>query len=81
MKIGLERGTFSVSGFVSAPGQSYSDKGRQEIFLNGRPIKNNVITRAIYDAYQSMIMKDRHPATILFINMDPAAVDVNGHPS
>ncbi len=81
MEIGLERGAFSVSGFVSAPGQSYSDKGRQEIFLNGRPVKNNIITRAIYDAYQSMIMKDRHPATILFITMDPALVDVNVHPS
>ena len=70
----------SVEGFVSAPGTTFSDKGRQEIFLNSRPIKNNIITRALYDALQSIIMKDRHPACLLFLSIDPADVDVNVHP-
>lgn len=79
--VDFARDGFVVTGFVSAPGVSFSDKTRQEVFLNGRPVRNQVITRAVYDACQSLVMKDRHPAVMLFIAMDPASVDVNVHPA
>jgi len=76
-----EMGPYTVIGFVSVPGHTYSDRSRQEVFVNGRPIKAPVVTRAIYDAYRSILMKGRHPACVLFISLDPKMVDVNVHPA
>ncbi len=70
-----------VNGFVSAPGSTFSDRSRQETFVNHRPVKDRVITRALYDAYESLLMKERHPASILFIDIEPSQVDVNVHPA
>jgi len=81
IEIDHTRGSYRVTGFVSAPGVSFSDKSRQDVYVNGRPVKNPTITRALYDACQSLIMKDRHPASIIFLDMDPASVDVNVHPA
>lgn len=74
-------GAYRVTGFVSAPGQSFPDRGRQELFINGRPVKSNIVTKAVYDAYRSVLMKDRHPASVLFIEVEPGEVDVNVHPA
>jgi len=79
--IGQKSGGCSVHGFISAPGVSFSDRSRQETFVNGRPVKSPVISRAVYEACQSLLMKERHPAIILYIDIDPALVDVNVHPS
>ena len=81
LAVELERDGYSVRGFVSAPGVTYPDKARQDAFVNGRPVKSPVISRAIYDAYQSLIMKERHPACVIYIDMDPTLVDVNVHPA
>lgn len=74
-------GQYRVSGFVSAPGESFADRGRQELFINGRPVKSLVVTKALYDAYRSVLMKDRHPASIIFLDIDAGLVDVNVHPA
>ena len=74
-------GACRVHGFVSAPGSTFSDRSRQETFVNRRPVKDRVITRALYDAYESLLMKERHPASILFIDIEPSQVDVNVHPA
>ncbi len=74
-------GPCRIYGFVSMPGTSFSDRSRQESFVNRRPVKDRVIQRAIYDAYESLLMKERHPASILFIDIDPSLVDVNVHPA
>ncbi len=74
-------GACRVHGFVSAPGSTFSDRSRQETFVNHRPVKDRVITRALYDAYESLLMKERHPASILFIDIEPSQVDVNVHPA
>jgi len=78
---GCERGTYRAYGFVTAPGVSFSNRARQELFVNGRPVKSPAVTRAVYDACQSLLMKDRHPAYILYLTMSPDAVDVNVHPT
>ncbi len=74
-------GPCRIYGFVSMPGRSFSDRSRQESFVNRRPVKDRVIQRAIYDAYESLLMKERHPASILFIDIEPSLVDVNVHPA
>lgn len=76
-----DSGQYRVSGFVSAPGESFADRGRQELFINGRPVKSPVVTKALYGAYRSVLMKDRHPASIIFLDMDTGLVDVNVHPA
>ncbi len=74
-------GPCRIYGFVSMPGRSFSDRSRQESFVNRRPVKDRVISRALYGAYESLLMKERHPASILFIDIEPSLVDVNVHPA
>ncbi len=81
IEIAHTRGPYTVAGFVSAPGVSYSDRSRQDTFVNGRPVRNQTATRALYDACQSLLMKERHPASIIFLEMEPSLVDVNVHPA
>ena len=71
----------SVGGLVTLPPYSLGTRSIQEIFVNGRPIRNSLIAHAVYEAYASHLMKDRHPGFVLFIRIDPARVDVNVHPS
>jgi len=76
-----ESGHYRVSGFISAPGVSFRDRSYQELFINNRPVKSPAVTRAVYDACQSLLMKDRHPASIIYLDMDPRDLDVNVHPA
>ncbi len=76
-----EEGDISIFGFVSKPSFSRADKSHQDIFLNRRYIKNNAISRAIYDAFYTLLPKDRYPAAVIFIDIPPSQVDVNVHPT
>ncbi|MEQ1851374.1 MAG: DNA mismatch repair endonuclease MutL [Chthoniobacteraceae bacterium] len=70
-----------VSGFIGRAGVSRSTRQQQIIFLNGRPIENQTVSHALREGYHTALMKGQHPVTFLFIEMDPAAVDVNVHPA
>jgi DNA mismatch repair protein MutL len=70
-----------VSGFIGRAGVSRSTRQQQIVFLNGRPIENPTVNHALREGYHTALMKGQHPVTFLFIEMDPAAVDVNVHPS
>ena len=69
-----------TKGFTGHPKISTSRKSYQLIFLNNRPITDKLISKAIYDSYQGLMPKNRYPIFFLFIEMDPAVVDVNVHP-
>ena len=71
----------TLSGYISNPPYSRPDRGMQVIFINRRPVRNQVISHAISEGFQSMIMKDRYPAAFLFLEIDTKEVDVNVHPS
>ncbi len=71
----------TFSGYISNPPYSRPDRGMQAIFINRRPIRNQVISHAISEGFQSMIMKDRYPAVFLFFEIDTKEVDVNVHPA
>lgn len=70
-----------VKGYIGPPGMGRSDRKQQYTFLNGRPVEAAMITRALREGYHTALMKGQFPVTFLFIETDPAAVDVNVHPA
>ena len=70
-----------IHGFVGKPGISRADRSQQHIFVNGRPVESKGINYALMEGYHTGLMKGRFPVTFLFLEIDPAAVDVNIHPA
>ncbi|MEM0899798.1 MAG: DNA mismatch repair endonuclease MutL [Pseudomonadota bacterium] len=70
-----------VAGKASIASYSKGNALSQFIFVNGRPIKDKAMHGALRAAYTDMLAKGRHPAAIVFIEVDPADVDVNVHPA
>jgi DNA mismatch repair protein MutL len=70
-----------ISGFIGQAGLSRQTRTQQLIFVNGRAIESSVITAAIREGYHTALMKGQYPVTFLFLELDPAAVDVNVHPA
>ncbi len=77
----FEREGFRVWGYVGKAGVSRSGRQQQLVFLNGRPVENPVLNVGLREGYHTALMKGQHPVTYLFIEMDPAEVDVNVHPA
>ncbi|HEV8618323.1 MAG TPA: DNA mismatch repair endonuclease MutL [Candidatus Udaeobacter sp.] len=70
-----------ISGFIGQAGLSRQTRARQLIFVNGRAIESGLITNAVREGYHTALMKGQYPVTFLFVDLDPAAVDVNVHPA
>src|SRR5207245_526770 len=73
--------TFRVWGFLGAPGVSRSTREDQHVFVNRRPVENRGLNYALLEGYHTALMKGRFPVCCLFLEIDPAAVDVNIHPA
>ena len=73
--------SFSIWGLMGAPGVSRSTRQDQHIFVNRRPVENRGINFALLEGYHTALMKGRYPVCCLFIEVDPAEVDVNIHPA
>lgn len=71
----------NIYGFVGKPETAKKTRGDQYFFVNNRFIKSAYLNHAVMGAYQEMISKDSFPAYVLFIDLDPAVVDVNVHPT
>jgi DNA mismatch repair protein MutL len=76
-----ETGLFRVWGLIGAPGVSRSTRDDQHIFVNRRPVDNRGLSYALLEGYHTALMKGRYPVCCLFVEIDPAAVDVNIHPA
>ncbi|SHJ20485.1 DNA mismatch repair protein MutL [Rubritalea squalenifaciens DSM 18772] len=76
-----EDAQMTVSGYVLPSDYARKGKRQQFIFLNGRPIEDPAISRAIKDAFKGSVGEGMHPACWLWITMDPSLVDVNVHPA
>jgi DNA mismatch repair protein MutL len=74
-------GTISIRGFLGKAGISRSSRAEQIIFVNGRPIENLTVQHGLREGYHTALMKGQYALTFLFIEMDPADVDVNVHPA
>ena len=70
-----------ISGFIGKAGVSRANRSSQRVFINGRAVENGVVNQALREGYHTALMKGRYPVAYLFLEMDPAAVDVNVHPA
>jgi DNA mismatch repair protein MutL len=71
----------NIYGFVGKPDTAKKTRGDQYFFVNSRFIKSPYLNHAVMSAYQDMIASDAYPMYVLFIDLDPAQVDVNVHPT
>jgi DNA mismatch repair protein MutL len=72
---------FRLWGFIGGPGVSRSTREDQNVFVNRRPVENRGLNYALMEGYHTSLMKGRYPVCCLFLEIDPAAVDVNIHPA
>ena len=70
-----------ISGLIGRVGLSRQTRAQQLVFVNGRAIENPVINAALREGYHTALMKGQYPVTFLFLDLDPASVDVNVHPA
>ncbi|MGE0109631.1 MAG: DNA mismatch repair endonuclease MutL [Bdellovibrionales bacterium] len=80
-KVEAVREDMAVRGYVSLPTAHRATTRDQFLFVNGRPVKDKLIFGALRGAYGDYLPRGRHPAVALFIDVSPALVDVNVHPT
>ena len=78
---GTPSGNVRIGGFIGQAGLSRQTRTQQLVFVNGRAIESALLTGAIREGYHTALMKGQYPVTFLFLELDPAVVDVNVHPA
>ncbi len=85
VEIALERegpgGVMRLTGLAGLPTYNRGVADHQYLFVNGRPVKDKLLTGAVRGAYSDMLARDRHAVLALFLDLPPEDVDVNVHPA
>lgn len=76
-----ETDVLKITGFVGKPDYFKKTRGEQLFFVNKRFIKSNYLHHAVVAAYDDLLPADHHPLYVLFLDIDPASIDINVHPT
>ena len=76
-----ERDGIAIHGFAGLPTLHRPDAAQQFLFVNGRPVRDKLVTGAVRAAYGDLVPRGRHPLLALFVTLPPSDVDVNVHPA
>jgi DNA mismatch repair protein MutL len=80
-EIANRKSQIQIWGLIGSPGVSRATRDGQFAFVNRRPVENRGFNYALIEGYHNALMKGRYPVCCLFLEIDPAAVDVNIHPA
>ncbi|MGM0702429.1 MAG: DNA mismatch repair endonuclease MutL [Pseudomonadota bacterium] len=81
LHLDLSAGHLRLSGWVGLPTHSRAQADQQYFFVNGRVVRDRLVAHAIRQAYRDVLFHGRHPVFVLYLQLDPAVVDVNVHPT
>ena len=76
-----EQDGYSVAGYLGEPSLNRSNRNFELFFVNGRTVKDKLLSRALEEGYDEYLMQHRFPFAVLMLDVPPEAVDVNAHPS
>ncbi len=74
-------GETALSGYISQPDLTRGNRGLQFFFVNGRAVKDRLLSHAVHQAYHALIPRERFPVLVLFLEIPPDDLDVNVHPA
>ena len=80
-QVNAAREGVTLTGYAGLPTYNRANAQMQFLFVNGRPVRDKLLIGAVRGAYADFLARDRHPALALFLECDPAFVDVNVHPA
>ena len=81
LPVDVQSAGFRLHGLAAQPAYSRGSRDAQFFFVNGRFIRDKVLSHAVREAYHDVLHHDRHCAYVLFLELDPALVDANVHPT